>query len=138
MPTREPGRTPRRSRSTGAAKAPIKAVRKASPKTTKSVRSPISGRVRAVPATATPAAPSSAPSSRVSGRKRSVSMPDSLLAEVDQRAGRGQFSAYITRAVERQVALDRLADYVAEVEAELGRSISDELMAEAETAWHAG
>ena len=63
-------------------------------------------------------------------------MPDDLVAEVHLRAGRGRFSAYVTQAVERQVALDRLAEYVSEVETELGRPISEEFMAAAEAAWH--
>jgi hypothetical protein len=74
---------------------------------------------------------------RPAGTKRSVSMPDDLAEQVDQLAGPGRFSAYVARAVERQVALDRLAAYVNDVETELGRPISPELMAEAEVAWHA-
>ena len=53
-------------------------------------------------------------------------------------SGRDGCSAYETHAVERQVALDRLAEYVSDVETELGRPISDELMAAAEAAWHSG
>lgn len=69
--------------------------------------------------------------------KASVSMPRALAQAAREIAGRGGFSAYVSRAVERQVALDRLASYVADVEADLGRPISDELMAEAEALWHA-
>lgn len=68
--------------------------------------------------------------------KVSVSMPTGLAASVREVAGPGRFSAYVADAVERSLALDRLAAYVAEVETELGRPISDELMAEADAAWH--
>lgn len=68
--------------------------------------------------------------------KVSVSMPAGLAASVRDVAGPGRFSAYVADAVERKLALDRLAAYVADVETELGRPISDELMAEAEAAWH--
>lgn len=64
-------------------------------------------------------------------------MPVGLAAAVRDVAGPGRFSAYVADAVERKLALDRLSAYVAAVETELGRPISNELMAEAEAAWHA-
>lgn len=70
--------------------------------------------------------------------KVSVSLPDSVTNAVREVAGPGQFSAYVAAALARQIRLDQLAAYVAEVEAELGRPISDALMAEAAAAWHAG
>ena len=86
--------------------------------------------ITAVPASAGPAAPR-----RVS--KVSVSLPDALTRSVRDRVGRGRFSAYVTVAVERQLELDRLAELVDGFEERLGRPISDDLMAEAEAAWHA-
>jgi len=70
--------------------------------------------------------------------KVSVSLPDTLTRSVRDRVGRGRFSAYVTAAVERQLELDRLAELVDDFEERLGRPISDELMAEAEAAWHGG
>lgn len=77
------------------------------------------------------------PVQRETVSKVSVSLPDSLTRSVRDMVGRGHFSAYVAAAVERQLALDRLAEYVAEVEQNLGRPISDDLMAEAEATWHA-
>lgn len=71
-------------------------------------------------------------------RKVSVSLPDSVTRPIKEMVGPGQFSAYVAAALQRQIALDLLAAYVADVEEELGRPISDALMVEAETAWHAG
>jgi Arc/MetJ-type ribon-helix-helix transcriptional regulator len=69
--------------------------------------------------------------------KISISMPDSLARAVRELVGPGRLSAYVSAAVQRQIELDRLAEYVAAVEQDLGRPISEELMAEAEAAWHA-
>jgi len=68
--------------------------------------------------------------------KISISMPAAIAAAVREIAGRGQVSAYVSHAVERQLALDRLSAYVDDVEKRLGRPISDDLMAEAAAAWH--
>jgi hypothetical protein len=70
--------------------------------------------------------------------KMSVSVPASIVRAVRVVAGRGQVSGYVAHAVERQLALDRLAGYVDDVERNLGRPISDEFMDEAATAWHGG
>ncbi|MBW3640080.1 MAG: hypothetical protein KY451_09565 [Actinobacteria bacterium] len=90
----------------------------------------------AVPASAGPAA-----ARRVSKvnklSKVSVSLPDALTRSVRDRMGQGRFSAYVTAAVERQLELDRLAELVDGFEERPGRPISDDLMAEAEAAWHA-
>ncbi len=85
--------------------------------------------------TARGAAASGSAVSKIS--KVSVSMPAGLVASVRDVAGPGRFSAYVADAVERKLALDRVAAYIADVETQLGRPISDELMAEAEAAWHA-
>lgn len=89
---------------------------------------------------ATPARGADAPARSRGGAsvsKLSVSLPDVLAASVRERVGPGRFSAYVTSAVERQLALDRLAELVAGIEEGLGHPIPAELMAEAEAAWHA-
>lgn len=68
--------------------------------------------------------------------KVSISMPAAIASAVREIAGRGQVSAYVSHAVERQLALDRLSVYVDDVEERLGRPISEDLMAEAAAAWH--
>ena len=98
-------------------------------------RSATTGTFRAAPGK-TAARVSGTPARAGKISKVSVSMPAGLAASVRDVAGPGRFSAYVSDAVERKLALDRLAAYVADVEAELGRPISDELMAEAEAAWH--
>ncbi len=99
-------------------------------------RSATTGTLRATTKKATAARVSATRVGKIS--KVSVSMPAGLAASVRDVAGPGRFSAYVSDAVERKLALDRLAAYVADVEAELGRPISDDLMAEAEAAWHGG
>jgi hypothetical protein len=69
--------------------------------------------------------------------KVSVSIPGAVADAVREVAGHGQFSAYVARAVERQLERDRLAELVAGIEETLGHPISDELMTQAEAAWHA-
>ncbi len=73
---------------------------------------------------------------RDSFSKVSVSLPDSLTRSIRQLVGPGRFSAYVTAAVERQLELDRLAELVAGIEERRGGPIPEELMAEAEAAWH--
>jgi hypothetical protein len=99
-------------------------------------RSAATGRIRAVTKTVAAArVPAVAPrGGKIS--KVSVSMRSELAKSVRDLAGPGQFSSYVSDAVERKLALDRLAAYVAEFEEDLGRPIGDELMAEAEAAWH--
>ena len=53
-------------------------------------------------------------------RKVSVSMPENLTAAVQQRAGRGKFSQYVTEAVTRQLELDLLAELSDLLAAEYG------------------
>lgn len=68
--------------------------------------------------------------------KVSVSLPDALTRSVRDRVGPGRFSSYVAAAVERQLELDRLAELVDGFEQRLGRPIREDLMAEAEAAWH--
>lgn len=99
-------------------------------------RSATTGTLRAATKKVAAARVPGSPAGRGKISKVSVSMPSGLAASVRDVAGPGRFSAYVSEAVERKLALDKLAAYVADVEAVLGRPISDELMAEAEAAWH--
>ena len=47
-------------------------------------------------------------------RKVSVSMPESLIAQVRERVGSGSFSRYVTEAVMRQLQMDNLDDLIAD------------------------
>ena len=53
-------------------------------------------------------------------RKVSISMPETLIKEVRERVGSGSVSAYVTKAVQRQLERDNLADLIAEFETEHG------------------
>jgi len=53
-------------------------------------------------------------------RKKSVTIPENLLAEAQERSGSRGLSAYVTRALATQLEIDRLSDYVTAVEAENG------------------
>lgn len=126
-PAKGPAKTPRK-------RVPAKTAGAAT--TTRPPRPPRGRAVDAqVPMSAVPASTGLAALRTVS--KVSVSLPDALTRSVRDRVGRGRFSAYVTAAVERQLELDRLAELVDGFEERLGRPISDELMAEAEAAWHA-
>ncbi|MEU6861740.1 hypothetical protein ABZ924_00465 [Streptomyces sp. NPDC046876] len=59
----------------------------------------------------------------------SVSMPTDLVAEIRSRAGRRGVSGYITEAVRHQLAMDGLAEIVAEHEAEHGVLTEEEIEA---------
>lgn len=67
-------------------------------------------------------------------RKVSVSMPEDLTAAVQQRAGRGKFSQYVTEAVARQLELDLLAELSDQLTAEHG-PVPETFLREAEAAW---
>lgn len=67
--------------------------------------------------------------------KVSVSLPEDVLAELRERVGPGGVSAYVTRAVERDLAVDRLAELLAELEAEFG-PVSEEGIARARAEWY--
>lgn len=66
--------------------------------------------------------------------KVSLSIDTDLLAEARTRAGRRELSAYVTHAVRRQLQHDRLAELLAEMEAESG-PIPDDVMEEARNLW---
>ena len=60
-------------------------------------------------------------------QKVSVSMPSALVDLVRSRAGQGEFSRYVTVAVQERVRLDLLADLSAELEAEHGPVDEDQV-----------
>jgi len=53
-------------------------------------------------------------------RKRSVSMPASVIDDVQAKVGAGAFSCYITEAVQRQLRYDALEEILARMEAKHG------------------
>ncbi|WP_017594345.1 hypothetical protein [Nocardiopsis potens] len=67
-------------------------------------------------------------------RKVSVSMPESLVDAVRERAGRGEFSRYISEAVATRLERERLIELNLLLEEEYG-PVSEEYLAEAEAAW---
>jgi Arc/MetJ-type ribon-helix-helix transcriptional regulator len=67
-------------------------------------------------------------------RKVSVSIPEDLTKAVQQRAGRGKFSQYVTEAVVRQLEMDLLADLSESLTAEYG-PVPEQDLAEAQAAW---
>lgn len=70
-------------------------------------------------------------------RKVSVSMPEDLTIAVQERAGRGRFSQYVTEAVTRQLERDLLADLSELLAAEHG-PVPEQYLAEARAAWPDG
>jgi hypothetical protein len=68
---------------------------------------------------------------RVSGRTRrySISLPDDLVEAVRELGGNAGVSAYVIAAVRRQVEHDRLAEFVAAAEAEIGPITEAEIQA---------
>jgi post-segregation antitoxin (ccd killing protein) len=69
--------------------------------------------------------------------KLSVTVPQGLAAQVRERAGRGNVSAYVTHALLRELEHDRLGDLVAELEQVHGPVTDDELAA-ARSEWPRG
>ncbi|MFI1734284.1 hypothetical protein ACH40E_34765 [Streptomyces acidicola] len=65
-------------------------------------------------------------------KKYTVTLPEELAEEIRQEVGPGGFSAYVTRAIERQREQDRLGELVEWMQEEGGPLTEDE-MAEAET-----
>lgn len=53
-------------------------------------------------------------------RKRSVSMPATVIEDVQAKVGAGAFSSYVTEAVQRQLRYDALDETLARMEAEHG------------------
>ncbi|GAA2598649.1 hypothetical protein GCM10010304_52760 [Streptomyces roseoviolaceus] len=64
-------------------------------------------------------------------KKYTVTLPEELAEEIRQDVGSGGFSAYVTRAIERQRERDRLGELVARLEEEHG-SVTDDELASAE------
>ena len=66
--------------------------------------------------------------------KVSLSIEDEVLTEARQRAGRRELSAYVSRALSRQLQHDRLGELLAEMEREAG-PIPEDRMEEARKLW---
>lgn len=70
-------------------------------------------------------------------KKYTVTLPEELAEEIRREVGPGAFSAYVTRAIERQREQDRLGELVAWLEDEHGPLAEAELAAaEAERREH--
>jgi len=67
-------------------------------------------------------------------QKVSVSMPEDLATAIRERTGPGGFSRYVTEAVERRFAHDRLGDLLNELDAEFG-PVPAEVLEWAERQW---
>jgi hypothetical protein len=66
--------------------------------------------------------------------KLSTTVPKGLAAQIRERAGRGNVSAYVTHALLRQLEHDRLGDLVAELE-QIHGPVSDDEVAAARAEW---
>ena len=66
--------------------------------------------------------------------KLSATVPKGLAAQIRERVGRGNVSAYVTHALLRQLEHDRLGDLVAELEHVHG-PVSDDEVAAARAEW---
>jgi Arc/MetJ family transcription regulator len=66
--------------------------------------------------------------------KISLSIDEGVLAEARARAGRRGLSSYVNDALRRQLQRDRLAELLAEMEAESG-PVPDRAMKEARRLW---
>jgi Arc/MetJ family transcription regulator len=66
--------------------------------------------------------------------KVSLSLDEDVLAEARTRAGRRELSSYVNEALRRQLQRDRLAELLAEMDAEAG-PIPDDVMEEARRPW---
>lgn len=64
-------------------------------------------------------------------KKYTVTLPEELAEEIRSEVGPGAFSAYVTRAIERQRNRDRLGELVAWMQEE-GGPLTEEEMAAAE------
>jgi Arc/MetJ-type ribon-helix-helix transcriptional regulator len=67
-------------------------------------------------------------------QKVSVSMPEDLVTAVRERTGAGEFSRYVTEAVEEKLRLDRLDDLSAYLEEKYG-PVPEELIREVMREW---
>lgn len=66
--------------------------------------------------------------------KVSLSIDEDVLAEARERAGRRELSSYVNEALRRQLQRDRLAELLAEMDAESG-PVPDDVMEEARQLW---
>ena len=66
--------------------------------------------------------------------KVSLSIDEDVLAEARARAGRRELSSYVNEALRRQLQQDRLAEMLAEMDAESG-PIPEDVMEEARRLW---
>jgi hypothetical protein len=66
--------------------------------------------------------------------KKSVTIPASVAAEVATRVGPREFSAYVTKAVVRQLEHDRLAELVDELTDTFGE-VPEDVAAEVDRQW---
>jgi len=73
-------------------------------------------------------------SESASTEKLSATVPRGLAAQIRERVGRGNVSAYVTQALLRQLEHDRLGDLVAELEQEYGL-VAEEEIAAARSEW---
>lgn len=64
-------------------------------------------------------------------KKYTVTLPEELAEEIRREVGAGGFSAYVTRAIERQREQDRLGELVAWMQ-EDGSALTDDEIAAAE------
>ncbi|MFI1188888.1 hypothetical protein [Streptomyces californicus] len=62
-------------------------------------------------------------------KKYTVTLPEELAEEIRAEVGPGAFSAYVTRAIERQREHDRLGELVKRLEGEFGPVTEADLMA---------
>jgi len=76
-------------------------------------------------------------SESASTEKLSATVPRGLAAQIRERVGRGNVSAYVTQALLRQLEHDRLGDLVAELEQEYGSATEEEIAA-ARSEWPSG
>ncbi|MFJ9629087.1 hypothetical protein ACIRU8_15445 [Streptomyces sp. NPDC101175] len=65
-------------------------------------------------------------------KKYTVTLPEELAEEIRREVGSGGFSAYVTRAIERQRERDRLGELVAWMQEESGGPLTPEELAAAE------
>ena len=72
-----------------------------------------------------------------STEKLSATVPRGLAAQIRERAGRGNVSAYVTHALLHQLEHDRLGDLVAELEQVHGPVTENEVAA-ARSEWPSG
>lgn len=66
--------------------------------------------------------------------KVSLSIDEDVLVEARARAGRRELSSYVNDALRRQLQRDRLAELLAEMNAESG-PVPDEVMEQARQPW---